>query len=315
MGCFGQTLSNLVPILTPRSLLFYYGKTITLSVQLRRFPIDIADMTCKWFLAFLSCFLMGCCTFGAEKKGGYLHPLSDEAYEMIFLLVQGNFNVPVAEHTRKQRNAVVRYWCQRDRFHLGPQSTPTLYLDVKKSSKASLVAKTFDEAKAGRCKKLQNQAASSFAGLSKRNILRLTNNEAKYHIHNVKFTSKATPRPVTARTIQGQHQIDLMDLSKEAVGHNTCVYKYVLSVMDIFSRYLWLWPLEKKSSQHISRALQKIYSEHSPPNRLQNDQRKEFKGKVRPLCKQLKIKLIKSRPYHPQSQGKVERSHRRLRKK
>ena len=27
------------------------------------------------------------------------------------------------------------------------------------------------------------------------------------------------------------------------------------------------------------------------------------------------IKLIKARPYHPQSQGKVERSHRRLRKK
>jgi len=120
MGCFGQTLSNLVPILTPRSRLFYYGKTITLSVQLRRFPIDIADMACKWFLAFLSCFLLGCCTFGAEKKGGYLHPLSDEAYETILLLVQGNFNVPVAERTREQRNAVVRYWRQRDRFHLGP---------------------------------------------------------------------------------------------------------------------------------------------------------------------------------------------------
>lgn len=29
----------------------------------------------------------------------------------------------------------------------------------------------------------------------------------------------------------------------------------------------------------------------------------------------MKIKLIKSRPYHPQSQIKVERSHRRLRKK
>ena len=319
MGCFGQTLSDLVPVLTPRSRLFYYGKTITFIVQLRRFPIDIADMACKWFLAFLSCFILGCCTFGAEKRGGYLHPLSDEAYETILLLVQGNFNVPVAERTREQRNAVVRYWRQRDRFHLGPQSTPTLYFDgkkvVKKSSIASLVAKTFDEAKAGGCKKLRNRAAASFAGLSKRNILRVTNNEVKYRIHNVKFTNKAAPRPVTARTIQGQHQIDLMDLSKEAVGHNTRVYKYVLSVMDIFSRYLWLRPLEKKSSQHVSRALAKIYSEHGPLDRLQNDRGKEFEGKVRPLCKQLKIKLIKSRPYHPQSQGKVERSHRRLRKK
>ena len=41
----------------------------------------------------------------------------------------------------------------------------------------------------------------------------------------------------------------------------------------------------------------------------------EVEGKVKPLCKALKIKLINSRPYHPQSQGKVERSHRQLRKK
>ena len=168
----------------------------------------------------------------------------------IIIIIQGNFNVPVAERTCEQRNAVVRYWRQRDSLHLGPQSTPTLYFDgekvVKKSSIASLVAKTFDQAKAGGCKKLRNRAADGFAGLSERDILRVTNNEAKYRIHNVKFTNKATPRPVTARSIQGQHQIDLMDLSKEAVNHNRHVYKYVLNVMDIFSRYLLLRPREKK---------------------------------------------------------------------
>ena len=106
-----------------------------------------------------------------------------------------------------------------------------------------------------------------------------------------------------------------MDLSKEAVNYNKHVYRYVLSVMDIFSRYLWLRPLQKKSREHVSRAFQRIYSEHGPTDRLQSDRGKEIEGKVRPLCKQLKIKLIKSRPYHPQSQGKVERSHRRLRKR
>ena len=173
----------------------------------------------------------------------------------IIIIIQGNFNVPVAERTREQRNTVVRYWRQRDSLHLGPQSTPTLYFDgkkvVKKSSIASLVAKTFDQAKGGGCKKLRNRAADGFAGLSERNMLRVTNNEAKYRIHNVKFTNKATPRPVTARTIQGQHQIDLMDLRKEAVNHNRHVYKYVPSVMDIFSRYLWLRPLEKKSQANM----------------------------------------------------------------
>jgi len=181
-------------------------------------------------------------------------------------------------------------------LHLGPQSTPTLYFDGKKvvkSSTGSLVATTFDQAKADGCKKLRNRAAASFAGLSERNLLRVTNNEAKYRIHNVKLTNKATPRPITANTVQVQHQIELMDLSKEAVNHDKHVYKYVLSVMDIFSRYFWLRPLEKESSKHVSQALQRIYSEHGPPDRLQSDRGKEFEGKVRPLCKQLKIKLIK----------------------
>jgi len=75
-----------------------------------------------------------------------------------------------------------------------------------------------------------------------------------------------------------------------------------------------LGPLEKKSSEQVSWALQRIYNEHGPPDRFQSDLGKEFEGKVRPLSKQLQITLIKSRPYHPQSQAKVERSHRRLRK-
>ena len=71
----------------------------------------------------------------------------------------------------------------------------------------------------------------------------------------------------------------------------------------------------KKASHYVSQVLKAIYAEHGPPDRLQSDRGSEFEGKVRRLCKALKIKLIKSRPYHPQSQGKVERSHRRLRKK
>ena len=68
------------------------------------FSIDIGYMAYKWILAFMSCFMLLFCSFGAEKKWGYFHPLSDEAYETLLLLAQGNFNLPVAERTREQRN-------------------------------------------------------------------------------------------------------------------------------------------------------------------------------------------------------------------
>ena len=102
-------------------------------------------MAGKWILAFLSLLMLTCCIFGSKKKEVYLHPLNDVTYETILLLVQGKFNVPVAERTREQKNAVVRYWRQRNRFHLGPQPTSTLYFDgrkvVRKTSIASLLRK------------------------------------------------------------------------------------------------------------------------------------------------------------------------------
>ena len=88
---------------------------------------------------------------------------------------------------------------------------------IKKSAISGLVSKTFDDAKSGGCKKVRNRAAAGFVGLSERNILRETNSKIKYRIHGVKITNKATPRPVTAKSIQAQHQVDLMDLSKDAV--------------------------------------------------------------------------------------------------
>ena len=48
---------------------------------------------------------------------------------------------------------------------------------------------------------------------------------------------------------------------------------------------------------------------------IQHDQGKEFKGAVKKLMDSLHVKIIQSSPHHPQSRGKVARSHRVLRKK
>lgn len=92
-------------------------------------------------------------------------------------------------------------------------------------------------------------------------------------------------------------------------------YRYVLSVMDVFSRFVWLRALTSKCSKEVAKELKSIYMEYGPPRVIQSDQGGEFKSAVKTLCRRMDITTICSRPYHPQSQGKVERSHRSLRAK
>ena len=132
---------------------------------------------------------------------------------------------------------------------------------------------------------------------------------------NARFQNRPRLHPIRARDVQLRHQIDLVDMNKLCTKYKGKVFRYVLSVMDVFSRYHWLVPLQRKRSSHVARELIRIYREHGAPLVIQHDQGAEFDGAVSRLCKQLQIKVIKGRPYHPQSQGKVERAHRTLKKK
>ena len=227
--------------------------------------------------------------------------------------------MPVAERTRSQKSAVVQFWRRTELFTLGNEESPTLYFNgrkvVKKSEVSGVVAKTFKETKSAGYKNLKQRSHDSYTGLTGRKIRRVTSSNIRYRVHNAAFTNKAVPKPVRARHVQSQHQIDLVDLSKEPVELGGKSYRYILSVMDVFSRYLWLVPLLTKSSRDIARELKKIHERDGPPDRLQSDRGLEFHGCVENICKKYKIRGIRSRPYHPQSQGKVERSHRRWRDK
>ena len=61
--------------------------------------------------------------------------------------------------------------------------------------------------------------------------------------------------------------------------------------------------------------LRQLYSETGPLRVIQMDNGGEFKKTVEKLCSALSVKIIRGSPYHPQTQGKAERSHRSLRKK
>ena len=85
-------------------------------------------------------------------------------------------------------------------------------------------------------------------------------------------------------------------------------YRYVLSILYVFSRHHWLQSLTSKHPTKVGIELKKIYALHGTLENLQGDRGKEFYGAVKTFCERGKIKMTKSQAYHPEYQGKVERS-------
>ena len=75
-----------------------------------------------------------------------------------------------------------------------------------------------------------------------------------------------------------QWQADLNDMiTYSRVNKGNC---YILTVIDVFSRYAWAQPLKTKSAKDIVQAFDKIFKSATPPYYLQTDRGKEFENAV-----------------------------------
>ena len=71
-------------------------------------------------------------------------------------------------------------------------------------------------------------------------------------------------------------QADLIDLQDLASINSN--YKYLLTVIDVFSKYAWVVPLKNKTNKIVIEAFKKIFKNRKP-ERLHTDQGQEFLGK------------------------------------
>ena len=109
--------------------------------------------------------------------------------------------------------------------------------------------------------------------------------------------NKAIPRPVRVSSVMEQVQIDLINLSSQRVEYEGKVYRHVLSVMDVFSRFHWLSPLQRKFPHHVAEQLFKTFSEHGPPDRVQSDNGGEFRKDIKKVCCSHSFLLLRSHFY------------------
>ena len=134
-------------------------------------------------------------------------------------------------------------------------------------------------------------------------------------ILNAKFTNKKIHRPINSKQINGRHQLDVVNMKKYKIYQRGVSYNHILSVMDVFSRYVWLFPMSNKKSNTVIHHLEILYQQHGNPKIIQTDNGGEFTSKqFKKFVHDESIKHITSSPYNPGAQGKIERMHRTLRK-
>ena len=117
--------------------------------------------------------------------------------------------------------------------------------------------------------------------------------------------SRVPLQPVPVFSVPFEHvAIDLVgpfERSKDG-------YKVLLTFICLASRYPEALPLKSATAEEVVEGLLEIFSRTGVPKTLLSDQGRQFTGSlVSILCKRLNVEKILTTPYHPQSNGCVER--------
>ena len=91
---------------------------------------------------------------------------------------------------------------------------------------------------------------------------------------------------------------------------STSGYRYILTMMCLYTKYPEAIPLRRVDNQTVLDAMFEVFSRHGLPKVLLTDQGSVFTSKLtRLMCKTFEIHKVQTSPYHPQSDGALERWH------
>ena len=163
----------------------------------------------------------------------------------------------------------------------------------------------FHRAKGESARKMKKRIDNIFTGFSEREVQSCINKSKLNQKIKGRFDNKPPLHPVHSSKAWSQVQIDLMSMADKPVSVDGKVYKWILSCIDVFSRYLLLRPLYSKEAVVVANELLEIFADFGTPSRVQCDRGSEFRGYVEKVARALQVKIIRSSARHPQSQGKV----------
>jgi len=159
------------------------------------------------------------------------------------------------------------------------------------------------------------QVAQSHLNIQKKYTDAFLKSKGNYQIQKVPV--KKVNKPIISKTSNERWSMDLIDMS---LGNT---HRYILSVVDNFSGFLWTRRINNRNRFTILNNLQNIIDTSYPrgssetyPRLIQADKGGEFHNNdLRNFCENNNITLIFSKSYSPSSNGKIERKNREIRKK
>ena len=120
-------------------------------------------------------------------------------------------------------------------------------------------------------------------------------------------------KPIIARYPNQTWGIDLIDMNEIIKGNKG--WRYIMTVVDIFSRKVFLNKLKRKEAIDTQIAFQEIVNKNEiAPNYLMSDNGTEWLGVFKQYCDDNEIKQLFTRSYSPQANGVVERMNKEVRK-
>ena len=249
-----------------------------------------------------------------------LHPVSIKEYDILVQLHKGTYKKKVSERTAEEKNAIVHYYRLKPHIQIKYIEGKDIlfYRGEKVLTKRDCKKKITEQIHkhygyGARC--VRKTLKGKYTCFGERQIIKCIQEDKVISKSNARFTNKPPLKSVSANHVFDKVQVDLISMKDDAVEYEGKKYRYILSVIDILSRFTICKPLVNKTASEVAKAMQETILEHGCPRTVQCDNGTEFKGKFEALLRRHHIKLIHGRPYHPESQGKVERNNALIKKK
>ena len=85
-------------------------------------------------------------------------------------------------------------------------------------------------------------------------------------------------------------QVDLVDVSN--ISGSNSQYKFILTCIDVFSKFAWAIPMLNKSSASTTSAFKTIFQDGRTPKMIYSDDGKEFKGECKSFLESKNINVF-----------------------